>query len=130
MLQIKRQSEGGIHTLDIMLNSDGDIDVTEDGDISTTESVRQAILVRLRWIYAEWRLGPSLGFPWFEQIFVKNPNITKIKTLVRNEILSVDEVTAAKVYSVTYDRAARTATFKYTATVDEETFDEEVTLYG
>lgn len=115
--------------LDIKLNADGDIDVSAVGDISLTESVRQAIFIRLRWIYNEWRLGPEMGFPWFEEVFVKNPNTVKIRQLVRDEIMQVDEVKDAKVETVTYDRAKRAATFVYTATVDEETFREEVTLY-
>lgn len=78
--------------LDIRLNEDGDIAISKNGDISTTESVRQAVMIRLRWIYDEWRLGPELGFPWFEEVFIKNPNTIKIKTLVRDEILKVKEV--------------------------------------
>ena len=55
---------------DIKLGKDGDIVVSAVGDISLTESVRQAVLIRLRWIYQEWRLGPEMGFPWFEEIFI------------------------------------------------------------
>ena len=73
--------------VDIKLNRDGDIDVSAIGDISLTESVRQAVLIRLRWIYDEWRLGPELGFPWFEEVFVKNPNTVKIRSLIRDEIM-------------------------------------------
>lgn len=116
--------------LDIRLNEDGDIAISKNGDISTTESVRQAVMIRLRWIYDEWRLGPELGFPWFEGVFIKNPNTIKIKTLVRDEILKVKEVKAATVTSVDYNPAKRTATFRYTVTVGEDTFREEVTLYG
>lgn len=115
---------------DIMLRTDGDITVSDMGDISLTESVRQAILVRLRWIYGEWRLGPSYGFPWFEEVFVKNPNTAKIRHLIREEIMSVEEVTAAEVLSVSFDKKSRAATFLYEATVAEETFREEVTLYA
>lgn len=122
---------GGVFTvLDIRLNEDGDIAISKNGDISTTESVRQAAMIRLRWIYDEWRLGPELGFPWFEEVFIKNPNTIKIKTLVRDEILKVKEVKAATVTSVDYNPAKRTATFRYTVTVGEDTFREEVTLYG
>ncbi len=116
--------------LDIMLGKDGDIAVSETGDISLTQSVKQAILIRLRWIFKEWRLGPELGFPWFEEVFVKNPNTGKIKQLVRDEILKVNEVKKATVTSVRYDPAKRAATFVYIATVGEETWKEEVTLYG
>lgn len=116
--------------LDIMLDADGDIKVSATGDISKTESVRQAVLVRLRWLYSEWRLGPELGFPWFEEVFVKNPNTAKIRQLIRDEIVKVDEVTSAEVISVKYDPAKRAATFVYTCSVGEATFRGEVTLYG
>lgn len=115
---------------DIRLDKNGDIAISPTGDISTTESVRQAIMIRLRWIYEEWRLGPEFGFPWFEEVFVKNPNTVKIKTLVKEEIMKVEEVKAATVLSVDYDPAKRTAVFRYTVTVGEDTFREEVTLYG
>ena len=115
--------------VDIKLNRDGDIDVSAIGDISLTESVRQAVLIRLRWIYDEWRLGPELGFPWFEEVFVENPNTVKIRSLIRDEIMQVEEVTAAEVTSVNYDRAKRAATFVFTCSVGEATYREEVTLY-
>jgi len=116
--------------LDIMLTKEGDIKVSAIGDISTTESVRQAVLIRLRWIFNEWRLGPEFGFPWFEEVFIKNPNTFKIRQLIREEILKVDEVTEAQVTSVTYNRAERSATFQYVCSVGEAVFREEVTLYA
>lgn len=116
--------------LDIMLGKDGDIEVSDFGDISLTNSVRQAVLIRLRWIYNEWRLGPEYGFPWLEEVFVKNPNLLKLRQLIREEILSVDGVTAVAVDDVKYDRAKRAISFRYTCSVGEETYKEEVTLYG
>lgn len=115
---------------DIMLNKSGDIVVSPAGDISLTMSIQQAVVVRLRWIYNEWRLGPSFGFPWFEEVFVKNPNIPKVRQLIKDEILKVDGVKAAEVESVTYDPKYRTVTFVYTCTTSEEKFREEVTLYA
>lgn len=116
--------------VDIKLNAAGDIDVTDLGDFSLTDSVVQAVKIRLRWIYNEWRLGPQYGFPWFEEVFVKNPNIQKIKSLVRSEIVAVEGVTDARVDDVVYDKAGRNATFRFTVFVGEETYREEVTLHG
>lgn len=115
--------------LDILLEKSGDIAVSPTGDISLTNSVRQAVLIRLRWIYGEWRLGPEMGFPWFEEVFVKNPNTDKIRSLIRDEIRKVDGVTDATVEKVVYDRQKRSATFYYTCAVGSEIFSEEVTLY-
>lgn len=114
--------------LDILLDKNGDIHLSPLGDISTTESVRQAILIRLRWIFAEWKLGPEYGFPWFEEVFVKNPNTEKIKQLVRDKIMSVTNVKDADVSNVVFDKANRTATVRYTCKVGEEIFADEVML--
>lgn len=116
--------------LDIKLTKDGDIDVSALGDVSLTNSIQQAVLVRLRWIYNEWRLGPELGFPWFEEVFIKNPNTVKIRQLIRDEIMSVDGVTGAEVTQVEYDRQKRAIRFAYICKVGDERFREEVTLYG
>lgn len=113
---------------DIRLNDAGDIAVTEYGDISLTESVKQQILIHLRWIKEEWRLGPDLGFSWFEDIWVKNPNIENIRQLVREEIMQVEGVTNAEVYDVKYIAKERKAIFYFIYTVDEETYKEEVTI--
>lgn len=114
--------------LDIRLASDGDIAVSDIGDIATTESVRQAVLIRLRWIYGEWKLGPEMGFPWFEEVFKKNPNILKIQHLIREEILTVEGVTDATVKTVEYDKRTRAVSIAYTVTVNKKTYDEEVTM--
>lgn len=116
--------------LDIMITRDGDLDLTGTGDIKQTNSVQQAILIHLRWIFSEWRLGPDYGFPYWEDVFIKNPNIERIKRDIRTEIMKVAGVRFANVDRVDYDPAGRKATFTYTATTDEETFMEEVTLYA
>ena len=116
--------------VDFKITPDGDLEITPVGDIVPTESVAQAVLIRLKWFLAEWRLGPTLGFPYFEEVFVKNPNLVKVRSLIRDEIMQVDGVTAAEVTSVKYDKAKRTATIAYTVTVGEEVFKEEVALNG
>lgn len=115
---------------DIKLNHDGDIAVSDTGDIAITNSVRQAVVIRLRWIYGEWKLGPEMGFPWFEEVFKKNPNIQKVQHLLREEIMKVEGVTAATVNVVEYDKGKRTVRIAYTVTADKETYKEEVTLYA
>lgn len=114
---------------DIKLNKDGDIDVSGFGDVSLTESIRQIILIRLRWIFNEWRLGPEYGFTWFEDVLVKNPNLDNIKQLIREEIMDVDGVTSATVSDITYSRKDRTAKFKFYFSVSNEQFEEEVLMY-
>ena len=79
--------------IDLKLTKDGDLELTMKGDVSPTQSVCQAVRIRLLWFLEEWRLGPELGFPYFEEVFIKNPSDTKIKHLIRETVMSVDEVT-------------------------------------
>lgn len=113
---------------DLKLNEDWDIDVSEDGDISTTSSVRQEVKLRLQWIFNEWRLGPELGLTYFEDILVKKPNLEKIRSLIRKEILKADSVESATVTLESYDSKTRTVTYKYTVYTSEEVFEDGVSL--
>lgn len=114
--------------LDILLDRDGDLKVSETGDISLTESVRQAIRIRLLWFLGEWRLGPLAGLDYWGTVLVKNPNLVKIWQAIRDEILSVNEVTAVKDLQLVHDVQARTLAVRYEAVTDEETFRDEVSI--
>ena len=114
--------------LDIVLDNDWDIAVTENGDITYASSIKQAILVHLKWIAKEWRFAPQMGFPWFEEMFVKNPSTALISSAIRNTILEVVGVRDAEVTSFQYDPAARRISFRYFATTEEGNTGEEVEL--
>ena len=114
--------------VDITLDKNGDIAVSENGDISLTESICQAVQIRLKWIKEEWRLGPDLGFEWFEEVFVKNPNLDNIRQLIRSEILQVDGVEEAEVVKIEYKPPERKVYFACTFRVSGETYAEEATI--
>ena len=114
--------------IDLKCTTNGDLELTEDGDILATDSVQQAVKIRLSWFFDEWRLGPELGFPYFEYVFIKNPNETKIKSLIRDTVMSVDEVTDVTDISFELDTRTRIATISVEFTADEETFREEVEI--
>ena len=115
---------------DLMLDKKGDLAVTETGDITISTSLQQEILIRLRWILQEWRLGPELGFPWFQDVLVKNPDTALIEQEIRDAIMDIDRVEDADAELVEYDRRCRTLTIRYTVYTDTETISEEVRLYG
>ena len=114
--------------MDIKLDSSGDIVVNDDGDISLTDDVRQAVRVRLLWILNEWRLGPDFGFPWFEEVLVKNPNLERIAGDIRSAVSKVDGV--ERVTSVVYnlDKQTRKVRIGCAFIVDGELLKEEVIM--
>ena len=115
--------------LDLQLDKDGDLNIV-DNDVKVTDSVAQAINIRLRWFFEEWKFGPQYGMDYFGRVFVKNPNELKVVNMLTNIIRSVDEVIQVKDVSLTVDNFRRTGIIKYTAVTDEETLREEVDLWS
>ena len=131
MFDIKLTKE----TYDIRKNEDEkdkewDIEISSTGDILLTESIVQAVKVRLKWIMNEWRLGPELGFPYFEEVFIKKPNIEGLRQRVKKEILQVEGVENAEVTDVTYKREQRKLILKYYIVVNNEKIYEEDVVNG
>lgn len=77
---------------DLLLTKEGDLSVNPTTGISITDSVAQAIIVRLKWFFNEWRFAPQYGVPYFDEILVKNPSSLRVRQIIRDEILSVEEV--------------------------------------
>jgi hypothetical protein len=113
---------------DILLDRDGDIFVGETADISIKHSIRQEVKIFLRWFFAEWRFNPDVGIPYFEEVFVKNPNTQMIARIVRSEAMKADGAKEVRDVAVTIDHKTRAATIKFTLITDYGTFREEVTI--
>ena len=114
--------------IDLKLDSSGDLALSEGGDIITTDSITQAVRIRLLWFFEEWRLGPGLGFPYFEHLFVKNPNEMKLRHLIRETVMEVEGVTDVTEIVLHIDRKTRQAVISVTFTADEHTFREEMKI--
>lgn len=94
---------------DILLNSQHDIDISnlDLSIVSGADSVAQALSIRLQFFKAEWFLDTSVGIPFYTNIFVKNPNFTHIETLLKAEILSVENVRELLKFETEYIAAER-----------------------
>lgn len=106
---------------DILLVGNGDLAINSTGDISLTDSVQQAIAVRLRWFAEEWRLGKDIGVPYFEEFLIKNPDTSRIEQIVREEIMSVEEITDVQTVVCEVRPELRSVFIRYVACVGETT---------
>jgi len=113
---------------DILLTRDGDLNINEWGDISLTESIRQAVRIRLLWFFQEWRFAPGLGVPYWEEILIKNPNITRIRRIIRDEAMSVDGVQDVRNIVIDINANTRNARFSFDLIISDETYREEVDI--
>lgn len=92
--------------------------VIRDGDIlliDNAERVAQQIKIQLNSFLAEWFLDTTYGVPYFEYILVKDPSLTTIRNILRQQILNVDDVSAVGTLTLDYDKQDRTLTVEYEA---------------
>ena len=114
--------------MDILLEN-GDLQF-RNGDIVLKNSVRQKINIRLKWFFQEWRWNEEVGLPYFEYIFIKNPNVNKIRELIEDEIFNVDEVIEVNDVTISIDNVSRKVVIIYEAVTDQGTYREEVAVDG
>lgn len=114
--------------IDLKLTRDWDLDINAVGDVSPTSSIAQTVVIRLKWFFQEWRLGPDRGVPYYEEVLIKNPNLVKIRGRLRDTIMSVEGVTDVKKIEITPDPGTRRAKIHVIFTVGEDDYKEEVTI--
>ena len=67
---------------DIGIDSNGDLVFVKDLD-----EVVQNLRSRIIFIRKEWRYNINIGFPWWEFVFVDNPNLATIESILKKTIL-------------------------------------------
>lgn len=100
---------------------DGDLSLVT-GQLVLVEDVAEAAAIELRNKFlfgkGEYFLDTREGVPYFERVFLKNPDVLAIRELFRSVILSVQGVKSVAELDVTFDRAQRKADFTFRAIAD------------
>ena len=114
--------------VDILLDSGGDILVNDAADITPQYSIRQDVKIRLQWFFAEWRFAPEYGVPYFDEVFVKNPNTELFALIIRAVAENGADFTVVKFVRFIYDENKPNAAISFTIITEYETFTEEVKI--
>lgn len=90
--------------LELVTQANTDADNPDIGDlrivnneialIDGKEAVAQQIAIRFKFFLGEWYLNRSEGFPWIQVVFVKRPNMGKVRALVREVLGGTPRVVA------------------------------------
>lgn len=111
----------------LLLTPDGELDLTAGLRWTRTlkEYTTQKLRSRLRFFLGEWFLDQRLGVPYFEQVFIENPDISLLTTLYRRIIIGTVGVGAIEKLNLRFDRKARTlfVTFTVRLVGSPETID-------
>jgi hypothetical protein len=94
---------------DLLMDADGDL-AQPGGDLASAAgapAIAQALRMRLALFAGEWFLDLDAGVPYFEQVLVKNPNMTAIRAVFRREILATPGVLGLLYLTLNYAAADR-----------------------
>jgi len=110
---------------DIAQDEFGDILVTNNKLTFVTGSaeVVQLLRQRLRTFLGEWFLDTTIGVPYFEEIFKKNPNPVSIDAAFKNVILNTPGLLELSEFELDVDAATRTLTVTLRAVVTDGIID-------
>lgn len=81
---------------DLKLDAFGDIDLT-DGKMSIVrgdDAILQHLRIRYRFVRGEWELDTRIGIPYFQEIFVKNPDLAAIRSTYRRATVTTPGISS------------------------------------
>ena len=110
--------------MDIALDVNGDWKVAASPNgmdlqlIGDGPALQQAVTIALEFFLGEWFLDQSVGVPWFQDIFIKNPNSAAIQAIIRTAILAVDGITSVSNVTISTAPQTRGVTITWAATGD------------
>ena len=94
----------------------GDLDLSPKDPVTGRRSpmlltgaayVRQVIAVKFKFIQGEWFIDQRQGVPYAIEVFVANPNLDRIRTLLRKILLSTQEVSSVTKLLLTFTPGTR-----------------------
>ena len=83
--------------------------------IDNAERIAQQVCITLKFWLSEWFLNKNDGVPYLERIMVKNPNMSHIRQILRDKIMSVDGVDSVSALNLFLDKENRALSVTYEA---------------
>lgn len=106
-----------------MTDDENDLALTATGrlQLETDEVIAASIKLKHRFQFfkGEWFLDTRVGVPYFDVVYVKNPDIELIRRMIRRIILSCPPITNVKKVDVFYLPSSRMCAFEFKATAED-----------
>lgn len=100
---------------DWALSSNGRLMIEEDPVVAAAISLKH----KLQFFLGEWFLDTRQGVPYFQVVYVKNPDLELIRRLVRRIILSCPPISNVRTLNVFFISKERRAAFNFEATAED-----------
>lgn len=98
--------------MDFLADENGDLAVV-NGDfvlVSGIDATVQYLTQSLKLFLGEWFLDETKGFPWFDQVFIKNPNPAVLDSVFKKFIIDLPGVIELVSFDLSFLPAQRTLT--------------------
>jgi hypothetical protein len=117
----------------LKLNDAHDIDLVNNNFVVVDgiNALRDRLATNLKTFQGEWYLDPTLGIPYFSQVFTKAVNVGVLYTIFSGVIRRTVGVAAVNSLVFDQDNANRVLTITFSVTADDGTILEEtISLEG
>lgn len=90
---------------------------------------RQRLKQRLLTILGEWFLDESIGIPYFQEIFKKGVNESRVRSLFLSVIKNTENINKIEFFDLDFTESTRTLTVNFTVSLlSGETLTESLSL--
>jgi len=95
--------------IDLELNSTHDLNVSGNDLvlIEDEDQVSQNVDITLQFFKGEYPLDITFGIPYFENVYVKNPDLPEVSAIFKAVIMSVPDVNELLEFDLDYNASAR-----------------------
>lgn len=96
--------------------------------VSGIDQISQNLNIRLRFFLGEWYLDTTVGVPYYQFFFVKNPNRIQVETFLKDEIIRTPGVIELTSFSSDFKGTTRDFSVKFSAQTESGETAIEATL--
>lgn len=115
MVDISLDLDPSSNTYKDVLVQNGGLVLTSDSNQNGTDPVVQNVIQRMQWMLGEWFLDVTGGVPWFQEIFIKNPDQDKVDALLLGVITTTPGIVAVTYYDFGLNKTNRSVSVNFRA---------------
>ena len=102
---------------DLALDTDGDLLIANNAVVLVEgdDAIVQQLRIRFRFFLGEWFLDIRQGTPYYEEILIKNPDLSRVNGIFKQVILSTPGIASLEEFDLNFDGAERLLTVTFLA---------------
>lgn len=102
---------------DIALDTDGDLLIENNSLVLARgdDAIVQQLLIRFKFFLGEWFLDTRIGVPYFGEILIKNPDLSRVRGIFKQLILTTPGIASLESFALEVEGVTRKATVTFRA---------------